>query len=38
VKAAGVRLDPGLMGKIDEALGQVIVRDPARTGSPPSRP
>jgi len=38
VKAAGVRLDPGLMSRIDEALGQVIVRDPARTGSPPSRP
>jgi aryl-alcohol dehydrogenase-like predicted oxidoreductase len=38
VKAAGVRLDPGLMSRIDEALGQVIARDPARTGSPPSRP
>ena len=38
VKAAGVRLDPGLMSRIDEALGQVIVRDPARTASPPSRP
>jgi aryl-alcohol dehydrogenase-like predicted oxidoreductase len=38
VKAAGARLDPGLMSRIDEALGQVIVRDPARTGSPPSRP
>jgi len=38
VKAAGVRLDPGLMSRIDEALGQVIVRDPARTVSPPSRP
>jgi len=38
VKAAGVRLDPGLMSRIDEALGQVIVREPARTASPPSRP
>jgi aryl-alcohol dehydrogenase-like predicted oxidoreductase len=38
VKAAGVRLDPGLMSRIDEALGQVIVRDPDRTASPPSRP
>jgi aryl-alcohol dehydrogenase-like predicted oxidoreductase len=38
VKAAGVRLEPGLMSRIDEALGQVIVRDPARTVSPPSRP
>jgi aryl-alcohol dehydrogenase-like predicted oxidoreductase len=38
VKAAGVRLEPGLMSRIDETLGQVIVRDPARTVSPPSRP
>jgi aryl-alcohol dehydrogenase-like predicted oxidoreductase len=38
VKAAGVRLEPGLISRIDEALGQVIVRDPARTVSPPSRP
>jgi aryl-alcohol dehydrogenase-like predicted oxidoreductase len=38
VKAAGVRLDASLMGKIDEALGQVIVRDPGRTKSPPARP
>ncbi|MDQ2812240.1 MAG: aldo/keto reductase family protein [Actinomycetota bacterium] len=38
VKAAGVRLDPGLMDRIDEALSQVIMRDPARTASPPSRP
>ena len=37
VKAAGVRLDPGLMSRIDKALGQAIVRDPARTVSPPSR-
>ncbi len=38
VKAAGVRLDPDLMRRIDEVLGQVVVRDPARTASPPSRP
>jgi aryl-alcohol dehydrogenase-like predicted oxidoreductase len=38
VKAAGVRLDAGLMRRIDETLGDVIVRDPARTASPPSRP
>ena len=38
VKAAGVRLEPGLMSRIDKALGQVFVRDPARTVSPPSRP
>jgi len=38
VKAAGVRLDAGLMSRIDEALGDVVVRDPAQTASPPSRP
>jgi aryl-alcohol dehydrogenase-like predicted oxidoreductase len=38
VKAAGVRLDAGLMAKIDEALGDVAISDPARTASPPSRP
>ena len=31
VKAAGVRLDAGLMGRIDEALGNVVIRDPAQT-------
>jgi aryl-alcohol dehydrogenase-like predicted oxidoreductase len=38
VKAAGVRLDPDLMSRIDEVLGDAIVRDPARTASPRSRP
>jgi aryl-alcohol dehydrogenase-like predicted oxidoreductase len=38
VKAAGVRLDAGLMRRIDEALGDVVERDPARTASPPVRP
>jgi aryl-alcohol dehydrogenase-like predicted oxidoreductase len=38
VKAAGVRLDAGLMSRIDEALGDVVERDPARTASPPVRP
>jgi aryl-alcohol dehydrogenase-like predicted oxidoreductase len=38
VKASGVRLDAGLMRRIDEALSDVIIRDPARTASPPSRP
>jgi len=38
VKAAGARLDPGLMSKIDEVLDPVIIRDPARTVSPPARP
>jgi len=38
VKAAGVRLDTGLLRRIDEVLGQVVIRDPARTASPSSRP
>jgi aryl-alcohol dehydrogenase-like predicted oxidoreductase len=38
VKAAGVKLDPALMARIDEALGGVIERDPARSASPASRP
>jgi aryl-alcohol dehydrogenase-like predicted oxidoreductase len=38
VKAAGVRLDTGLLKRIDEVLGQVVIRDPARTASPSSRP
>jgi hypothetical protein len=38
VKAAGVRLDAGLMRRIDEVLGDAIVRDPSRTSSPKSRP
>jgi aryl-alcohol dehydrogenase-like predicted oxidoreductase len=38
VKAAGVRLDPELMKKIDEVLGDVVVRDPAKTVSPAERP
>ena len=37
-KAAGVRLDAGLMSRIDEVLGGLVERDPARTASPPSRP
>src|SRR5580704_655539 len=35
VKAAGVRLDAELMRRIDEALGDAVVRDPSRTASPP---
>ena len=38
VNAAGVRLDAGLMSRIDEALGNVVIRDPAQTVSPASRP
>jgi aryl-alcohol dehydrogenase-like predicted oxidoreductase len=37
VKAAGVRLDAGLMSRIDEVLGDVVERDPARTQSPRPR-
>jgi len=36
--AAGRTLDADLLRRIDEALGDVVVRDPARTGSPPKRP
>ncbi len=38
VRAAGVKLDTGLLKKIDEILDPVVVRDPAKTVSPPSRP
>jgi len=38
VKASGVRLDAALMSRIDEALGDVGVRDPALTESPRVRP
>jgi aryl-alcohol dehydrogenase-like predicted oxidoreductase len=32
VKAAGVRLEPAVLARIDDALGDVVVRDPAQTG------
>jgi aryl-alcohol dehydrogenase-like predicted oxidoreductase len=40
VAAAGVRLEPELMARIDETLGDVVERDPARTAqnSPMTRP
>ncbi|XXY53202.1 aldo/keto reductase family protein [Sorangium sp. So ce269] len=38
VKAAGVKLDDAIMKKIDEILGEVVVRDPKRTVSPAKRP
>jgi aryl-alcohol dehydrogenase-like predicted oxidoreductase len=38
VKAAGVKLDSGLLRRIDEVLGDDVERDPARTSSPQSRP
>src|SRR5262249_20628759 len=37
VRASGVRLDSGLMRRIDEILGPGIERDPARTASPARR-
>jgi aryl-alcohol dehydrogenase-like predicted oxidoreductase len=40
VAAAGVRLDPELLQRIDETLGDVVVRDPGKTAknSPATRP
>jgi aryl-alcohol dehydrogenase-like predicted oxidoreductase len=37
VRASGVRLDPGLMTRIDDVLGPAIFTDPAATASPRSR-
>ncbi len=37
VKAAGVRLEPGLLKQIDEILDPVVERDPAKTQSPRTR-
>jgi aryl-alcohol dehydrogenase-like predicted oxidoreductase len=38
VKAAGVRLDAATLKSIDEALGSIVERDPAKTESPAQRP
>jgi len=38
VKAAGVKLDADLMKAIDEAVGSIVERDPAKTESPAERP
>jgi aryl-alcohol dehydrogenase-like predicted oxidoreductase len=38
VKASGVTLEPDLRKAIDDALDPVVVRDPAKTQSPASRP
>jgi aryl-alcohol dehydrogenase-like predicted oxidoreductase len=38
VKASGVEIPAELMGRIDDALGGVVERDPAKTVSPASRP
>jgi aryl-alcohol dehydrogenase-like predicted oxidoreductase len=37
VRASGVRLDPEIMSSIDEALGAIVVTDPAKTASPAAR-
>jgi aryl-alcohol dehydrogenase-like predicted oxidoreductase len=36
--ASGVRLDPAVLARIDEILGDQIVTDPAETASPAGRP
>ena len=36
-KAAGVRLDQGLLDRVDEVLGGVVERDPGKTRSPATR-
>ncbi|GAB3154563.1 aldo/keto reductase family protein [Microbispora hainanensis] len=38
VKAAGVKLDAEVLKKIDDVLGPVVERDPAKTISPSARP
>lgn len=38
VKAAGVKLEASLLKRIDEVLGDAIVRDPSNTKSPAKRP
>jgi voltage-dependent potassium channel beta subunit len=38
VRASGVRLDAEVLRRIDDALGPVVVRDPAETKSPSRRP
>ncbi len=38
VKAAGVKLDAKVLAKIDDIMAAVVVTDPAKTQSPPSRP
>jgi aryl-alcohol dehydrogenase-like predicted oxidoreductase len=38
VGASGVRLEADVLKRIDEALGDIVERDPAKTQSPASRP
>lgn len=37
-RAAGVKLDAGVLKRIDDVLGPVVIRDPAKTVSPRRRP
>jgi aryl-alcohol dehydrogenase-like predicted oxidoreductase len=37
-RAAGVKLQAAILRRIDEVLGDVVVRDPGKTTSPASRP
>ena len=37
VKASGVRLEPELLARIDQVLGDVVETDPAKTESPQPR-
>lgn len=37
VAAAGVKLEQGVLTAIDEALGDLVERDPAKTVSPATR-
>ena len=38
VKAVGLRLEPELLARIDEVIGQLAERDPKKTDSPSMRP
>jgi aryl-alcohol dehydrogenase-like predicted oxidoreductase len=38
VKAAGVKLDADVLKRIDDVLGEVVIRDPGKTASPRRRP
>jgi aryl-alcohol dehydrogenase-like predicted oxidoreductase len=38
VKASGIRLDPEVLQRIDEVLGDAVRRDAALTQSPEHRP
>ncbi len=38
VGASGVTLDADVLKRVDEALGELVERDPGKTISPPSRP